>query len=241
MSSSATTAINGSSFREIQPGTPFSGRSSSTCQTPGGGGRRAPTDRTAPSCPTAPGVFSANHASAASANVSRCVGAIRCPCLSAARCPRGWSGPPASRPAHAALVPKADNLALDARAEATPPLSRSPTDPPEGMDVARAATTARYAGSPEHKGYVSAAGPPRLRADATPCPDDLEDAAVLTGWLREGIRRGLTGALWEQGYPRYVWWRDGDRCFEGRLTNAGSGEHKGWPLEPDEWPVELRR
>jgi hypothetical protein len=95
------------------------------------------------------------------------------------------------------------------------------------------AARAIYAGSPEHK-------VPHKRIDATACPADLgvgqED---LTAWIRKAIRAGAAGGLVEGGFPRYVWYRDGDRCFEGRLTNQGRGEYKGYPVEPEEVPEEL--
>lgn len=121
------------------------------------------------------------------------------------------------------------------------PLSRKFSAPPEGVDAARAAAEATYIGSAEHKDRVSAVGPPRLRADATPCPPDLTDALILTEWLRAAIEAGNTGAQWEQGFPRYAWWREDDRCFQARLVNAGLGHYKGWPLALDEWPEPLRR
>jgi hypothetical protein len=111
---------------------------------------------------------------------------------------------------------------------------------PQGVDAARAAAEATYIGSAEHKDRVSAAGAPRLRADASPCPPGLIDMSSLTGWLRAAIATGRTGAQWEQGFPRYAWWREGDRCFEARLVNAGLGQYKGWPLAPAEWPESLR-
>ncbi len=120
------------------------------------------------------------------------------------------------------------------------PLSRKFTAAPDGVDVARVAAEATYIGSAEHKDRISGAGAPSLRADATPCPPDLTDPSELTGWLRAAIVAGNTGAQWEQGFPRYAWWREGERCFEARLVNAGLGEYKGWPLAPAEWPETLR-
>jgi hypothetical protein len=120
------------------------------------------------------------------------------------------------------------------------PLSREFSPPPEGIDPARAAAEATFVGSAEHKDRVSSAGAPKLRADATPCPGDLADRSVLTTWLRGAIAAGNTGAQWEQGFPRYAWWREGDSCYQARLVNAGLGQYKGWPLSPDEWPKALK-
>jgi len=103
--------------------------------------------------------------------------------------------------------------------------------------LARLAQRARYVGSPEHKDMLSFAGHPRPRADASICPRDLtRDQARVEGWLREAIRRGAVGEPCEGEYPRYVWYKEGDALYEGRLVNRGRGEYKGYPLEDDEWP-----
>lgn len=45
------------------------------------------------------------------------------------------------------------------------------------------------------------------------------------------------GALFEGGYPRYVWFKeDEETVYEARLVNRGKGTYKGYPLETDEWP-----
>ncbi|MBV9497632.1 MAG: hypothetical protein JOZ54_25580 [Acidobacteria bacterium] len=63
----------------------------------------------------------------------------------------------------------------------------------------------------------------------------------MTSWLREAITRGAFGTLWEGNFPRYVWFKDGDVVYEGRLINRELGEYKGYPLEQNEWPPELSR
>lgn len=83
----------------------------------------------------------------------------------------------------------------------------------------------------------SFAGQPRPRADATICPRELtRDPERVQDWLRDAVTRGAVSALWEGGYPRYVWYKDGDRVYEGRLVNQGLGEYKGYPIESHEWP-----
>ena len=93
-----------------------------------------------------------------------------------------------------------------------------------------------YVGSPEHKDFPSFAGPPRLRSDASCCPREIKDREVVCEWLRSAIRRGAVGAPWEGDFPRYVWYKDGDVVFEGRLVNRGNGSYKGYPLDSEEWP-----
>ena len=80
-----------------------------------------------------------------------------------------------------------------------------------GADLDDLATRAVYVGSPEHKDFPSFAGRPRLRADASCCPREIRDREVVRGWLCSAIRRGVTGAPWEGEFPRYVWYKDGDK------------------------------
>ena len=112
-------------------------------------------------------------------------------------------------------------------------------EPPVGTDLAELAQRTSYEGSAEHKDVPSPAGPPKLRSDATPCPQDLKDPKMLTQWLRDGITHGQVGAPWEGDFPRYVWVKNDRGCFEARLTNREAGQYKGYPLKPDEVPAWL--
>jgi hypothetical protein len=101
-------------------------------------------------------------------------------------------------------------------------------------ELAAAAAQATYVGSPAHKA-------PHSRSDATRCPADMERSqGNLTAWLRQAIAAGNVGGLIEGGFPRYVWYRDEERFFEGRLTNQMRGEYKGYPIDRDEVPKELQ-
>ena len=101
--------------------------------------------------------------------------------------------------------------------------------------LAAAAARAAYVGSPEHK-------VPHARSDATRCPAEFgAGQEKLTTWLRRAIGEGNIGGLTEGGFPRYVWCRDGDRVFEGMLTNQVKGEYKDYPIDWDEVPEELQR
>jgi len=119
------------------------------------------------------------------------------------------------------------------------PLRRVFVSPPVGVSLEEIAQRASYVGSAEHKSYPSFAGPPHRRADATKCDPGLADPAELTAWLREAITAGRVGSPWEGDFPRYVWHRDGDVCYEGRLVNRELGEYKGYPLDPIQWPEAL--
>lgn len=106
--------------------------------------------------------------------------------------------------------------------------------------LAACAERVRYDGSPEHKSYPSFAGAPRLRSDATRCPQHLKDQTSLTLWLQDSIRRGLVSDDPADGeFPRYVWVHREDTWFEARLINRDQGTYKGYPLLDDEVPLEL--
>ncbi len=114
---------------------------------------------------------------------------------------------------------------------------------PVNVDLEAVAARATYIGSREHKNVPSYAGSAGRRADASCCPPELaNDLDRVTSWLRDGIRRGFTGGLWEgasPGFPRYVWYKDGATVYEGRLVNRDQGQYKGYPLERSEWPSAL--
>jgi hypothetical protein len=105
----------------------------------------------------------------------------------------------------------------------------------------RCAQNVAYVGSPEHKSMPSFAGrQPKLRSDASRCPSDLKDAAVITGWLATAIRAGLVSEdPGEAGFPRYVWAFQRDMWFEGRLAHEVQGTYKGYPMADDEVSREL--
>lgn len=50
------------------------------------------------------------------------------------------------------------------------------------------------------------------------------------------MERGTVSEQLDGHFPRYVWYKDGETLYEGRLVNADLGHYKGYPLNPDEWP-----
>ena len=104
---------------------------------------------------------------------------------------------------------------------------------PEGVALADVARRCRYVGSVYHKGMPSFAGTTRApRPDASICPRELAHArAVVEGWLQAAIIAGQCGA-WEDGFPKYVWYRQDDVVYEARQGSPGSGEYHGYPMEP---------
>ena len=100
---------------------------------------------------------------------------------------------------------------------------------------AATASKVRYVGSPEHKSYPSAAGPPALRSDATP-RDPKITADAINAVLQEAVRRRCTSADFEQGFPKYAWgWLDGD-LYEARHMNGPPGTYKGYKLDESQHP-----
>lgn len=96
---------------------------------------------------------------------------------------------------------------------------------------------ATYVGSPEHKDTPSFAGHPRPRADASICPSALrKEQSRVTTWLKDAIREGRVGGPLDGQFPRYVWHREQDTVYEGRVVNSELGQYKGYPLNPEEWP-----
>lgn len=120
-------------------------------------------------------------------------------------------------------------------------MDRSMGAPPPGIDLSLVVEHCRYVGSPEHKDAPSFAGEPRPRRDASICDQRLKSADVITVWLREAIQKGAFGSYWEGTFPRYVWYKDGETVYEGRLLNCELGEYKGYPLERNEWPPDIAR
>ncbi len=100
------------------------------------------------------------------------------------------------------------------------------------------AEMASYVGSAEHKDHpssVSAQG--NLRSDATPCePEMTRDVDRNTEALREGIRRRCVSAVFEEGFPRYVWTWINHALYEARHIRGPQGTYKGYRLEPVEYP-----
>ena len=122
-------------------------------------------------------------------------------------------------------------------------MRRTIESPPAGTDLRDVAAKTSYVGSPEHKNAPSFAGDPRPRADATICdPIFHQRQSEINQWLRQAIESGHVGAHWEgstPGFPRYVWYRDGDDVYEARLVNCEQGQYKGYQLGEGESPQGL--
>lgn len=103
------------------------------------------------------------------------------------------------------------------------------------IDLSDMAEEVDYVISTEHKDYLTSAGPGNLRSDATRCPRGL-DFDKVREWLREAVRTGDVSATLDGDFPRYVWKRVGTQVYEARLSNAGLGQYKGYPIQDHEAP-----
>ncbi|MGY4198902.1 hypothetical protein ACVI1L_004711 [Bradyrhizobium sp. USDA 4516] len=100
----------------------------------------------------------------------------------------------------------------------------------------------RYTGSAYHRAVGSRAGPIARRAGLTSkCPPNWTNATA-TEALRRAISEAKVSCYWEgAGFPRYVWYLDGDVLYEARLTNRENGEYHAYPLEDrSQWPKNFR-
>jgi len=103
-------------------------------------------------------------------------------------------------------------------------------------------TIVRYTGSSYHRSPGSKAGPVATRAGLTSrCPPSWSNAKA-TEALRLAVSEARVSCFWEgAGFPRYVWYLDGDVLYEARLTNRENGEYHGYPLEDRwQWPKNFR-
>ena len=112
---------------------------------------------------------------------------------------------------------------------------RKVVTPPVGVNLEKVANSCRYVGSVYRKRNPSFAGSPKPRPDAGICPSDLRDRRKLVeSWLKNAVASGNVGRFDECGYPRIVWYREGNTIFEARTGAKGSGEYHGYPLQRDQ-------
>jgi hypothetical protein len=108
-------------------------------------------------------------------------------------------------------------------------------EPAADADLAALAERVTYVISPEHKDYLTSAGPGRLRSDASACPRGLSFDKVFQ-WLRAAVRDGQLSAQTEGDFPRYAGRRIEGQVYEARLSNSGLGQYKGYPIDDGEAP-----
>jgi hypothetical protein len=84
--------------------------------------------------------------------------------------------------------------------------------PGANVDLTAMADKVTHVISPEHKDYLTSAGPGRLRSDASACPRGLDFDDVLE-WLRDAVRAGFLSADVDGDFPRYAWRRVGEQSL----------------------------
>jgi len=107
---------------------------------------------------------------------------------------------------------------------------------PDRALLAHAASNAVYSRSPYH--CLGAEGQPiatRMKP-ASPCPRQWSDEDA-TKTLRIAVSRGHVSEIWEDGFPRYVWHRDGTVFYEARHTRGPLGSFHAYPIEEIQLPL----
>jgi hypothetical protein len=80
---------------------------------------------------------------------------------------------------------------------------------------------------------------PRGRArPASICPRNWNEQQA-TNALRGAIEDGKVSEVWEDGFPRYVWHRDGTTLYEARHTRGPAGTFHAYPIEAVQAPPGL--
>lgn len=109
-------------------------------------------------------------------------------------------------------------------------------------ELAEVAEKVRYVGSPYHRPTGSPMGQPKDRnfPEASRC-DRKWTRPLANRALKASIIQGLVSSDWDNGFPRKVWYRDGETLYKALLSNRDQGEYHAYPLnERREWPAELR-
>lgn len=109
---------------------------------------------------------------------------------------------------------------------------------PDAEMLSRAASASVYGASRYHcrgpKGE-----PVIIRVEPTSlCPRQWSDQEA-TRALRDAIRNGAVCEVWEDGFPRHVWHRDGDVLYEARHTRGPIGSFHAYPIESLQAPKGL--
>ena len=114
------------------------------------------------------------------------------------------------------------------------------TNPDQTM-LAQAAMHAVYHGDDNPYHCPGIRGQP-LATRAKPasiCPRRWSDEEA-TQALRNAMSRGNVSEIWEEGFPRYVWHRDGAVFYEARHTRGPSGSFHAYPIEEIQAPQGLK-
>ncbi|MBF0335318.1 MAG: hypothetical protein HQL40_17005 [Alphaproteobacteria bacterium] len=80
------------------------------------------------------------------------------------------------------------------------------------------------------------------RQNATICPLTTNaERTRATDWVRKAIESAQSKGPWNNGFPRYIWFRDDDgqywigRVMAPQQGNPPRAAYKGWPVSEAEW------
>lgn len=114
---------------------------------------------------------------------------------------------------------------------------RLATKPARG-ELSKAASGATYFPS-EYHCRLPDGRPRRIRAKpASICPREWTTPEANEA-LRHAIMRGRVSETWEDGFPRYVWYREGHTIYEARHTRGPHGTYHAYPIDLFEAPLGL--
>jgi hypothetical protein len=74
---------------------------------------------------------------------------------------------------------------------------------------------------------------------ASICPKRWSDDDA-TRALRSAVVCGNVSEIWEDGFPRHVWHKDGNVLYEARHTRGPVGSFHAYPIENIQAPIGLR-
>jgi hypothetical protein len=110
-------------------------------------------------------------------------------------------------------------------------------------ELGKLAEAVKYVGSPYHRLPGSPMGESASRTwpASNKCPAKWTFEAANRA-LKEAVRMGYISTEASNGFPRRIWYRDGETLYEARLSNAGSGEYHAYPFSSrQEWPKALKK
>ena len=106
---------------------------------------------------------------------------------------------------------------------------------PDPVKIEAAAASAVYSPSEYHCPGPKGEHPKRRFKPASICPRRWSNQSA-TDALQSAISNGQVSEAWEDGFPRYVWHKDGDVIYEARHTRGPPGTFHAYPLEKFQIP-----
>ncbi len=74
---------------------------------------------------------------------------------------------------------------------------------------------------------------------ASHCPRDWTNNEAINA-IRRALKNGHISESWTaDGFPRHLWYKEGDIWYEGRTSENASGEYHGYPIEIEDLPSGL--